>query len=148
LIYYPLKYPQGLWDLQTQLRAEDVWLRTADGVQIHGWWVRQEGAGLVTLYLHGNAGNVTHCYAWIREITSAGSSVLMLDYRGYGKSKGRPTEAGLYADAQAGYQQLVQMGYRPEQIVLHGESIGCPVALEVASSNACGGVVLRRPSRR
>ena len=88
--YYPLKYPQGLWNLQAQLDAEDVWLRTPDGVQIHAWWVRQEGARLVTLYLHGNAGNVTHRYSQIREITAAGSSVLMLDYRGYGRSRGWP----------------------------------------------------------
>ena len=123
-IYYPLKYPQGLWQLQTQLRAEDTWIRTGDGVQIHGWWVREEGARLVTLFLHGNAGNVTHRYARIREITAAGSSVLMLDYRGYGKSKGWPTEKGLYMDAQSSYQCLMEMGYRPEQIILHGESNG------------------------
>jgi hypothetical protein len=79
---------------------------------------------LVTLFLHGNAGNVTHRYARIREITAAGSSVLMLDYRGYGKSKGWPTEKGLYMDAQSSYQCLMEMGYRPEQIILHGESNG------------------------
>ena len=43
-VYYPLKHPQGLWDLQSQLHAEDVWLHTSDGVQIHSWWVRQPGA--------------------------------------------------------------------------------------------------------
>jgi fermentation-respiration switch protein FrsA (DUF1100 family) len=144
-VYYPLRYPQGFWDLQPQLHAEDVWTQTADGVQIHGWWVRQEEAGLVTLYLHGNAGNLTHRYSRIREITAAGSSVLMLDYRGYGKSRGRPTEKGLYADAQAGYRHLMQMGFRPEQIVLHGESLGCAVAIDVASRNPCGGVVLEAP---
>jgi len=113
-------------------------------VQIHGWWVRQEGARLVTLYLHGNAGNVTHRYSKICE-TAAGSSVLIPDYRGYGKSKGRPTEKGVYADAQAAYRYLLESGYRPEQIVLHGESIGCAVSIDLASRNPCAGIVLEAP---
>jgi len=144
-IYYPIKYPQGFWDLQTELRAEDVWLHTADGVRIHGWWVRQGTGHLVTLYLHGNAGNVTYRYSRIREIAAAGSSILMLDYRGYGKSRGWPTEKGLYTDAMTAYQYLVERGYRPEQIVLHGESIGCAVAADVASRVPCAAVVLEAP---
>ena len=100
---------------------------------------------LVTLYLHGNAGNITHRGSQIREITSAGSSILMLDYRGYGKSSGRPTEGGLYADAEAAYQHLLKIGYQPGQIILHGESIGCAVAIHVASRNTCAGVVLETP---
>jgi pimeloyl-ACP methyl ester carboxylesterase len=85
--FYPLKYPSGFWDLQSELKAEDIWLGTADGVRLHAWWVAPTQAPLVTLYLHGNAGNVTHRFLQIHEITAAGSSVLMLDYRGYGKSE-------------------------------------------------------------
>ncbi len=144
-VYYPLKYPQGFWSLQAQLHAEDVWLHTSDGVQIHAWWVQQEGAALATLYLHGNAGNVTHRYPQIHEITAAGSSILMLDYRGYGRSGGWATEKGLYTDAETAYQYLLKTGYRPEQIILHGESIGSAVAIHVASQNPCAGVVLEAP---
>jgi len=129
-VYYSLKYPQGLWNLQAELHAEDVWLRTSDGVQIHAWWVRQQGDCLATVYLHGNAGNVTHRYPQIHEITAVGSSVLMLDYRGYGRSGGWPTEKGLYTDAERGYQHLLKTGYQPEQIILHGESIGSAVAIQ------------------
>jgi len=68
-------------------------------------------ASLVTLYLHGNAGNLTHRFLPIREITAAGSSVLMLDNRGYGKSGGSPSERGLYADADAAYLYLLSRGY-------------------------------------
>ena len=85
--YYPLKYPSGFWDLRAKLGAEDVWLLTSDGVWLHAWWVMAPQASLVTLYLHGNAGNATHRFLQIRQITSAGSSVLMLDYRGYGKTE-------------------------------------------------------------
>jgi len=144
-VYYPLKYPQGFWDLQAQVSAKDVWLQTADGVRLHGWWVQREDSRLVTLYLHGNAGNVTHRYSQIREITDAGSSILMLDYRGYGKSDGRPTEKGLYTDAETAYQYLIRTGYRAEQIILHGESLGTAVAIDLASRNPCAAVALEAP---
>ncbi len=143
--YIPMKYPAGLWDLQRQLGAEDVWLRTGDGVRIHAWWVAQPGTRLATLYLHGNAGNVTHRSGHIREITAAGSSILIVDYRGYGKSSGWPTEAGLYRDARAAYGYLRQAGFGPERIVLHGESLGTAVAVELASLQGCAGLVLEAP---
>ena len=140
--YYPIKYPTGFWELQSKLSAEDVWLLTSDGVRLHAWWVRAPQASLVTLYLHGNAGNLTHRFLPIREITAAGSSVLMLDYRGYGKSGGSPSEHGLYADADAAYRYLLDRGYSARQIVLQGESLGTAVAVDLAARKECAGVVL------
>lgn len=144
-IYFPHKYPQGLWQYQSQLRATDVWLRTSDGVRLHAWWVPQPEARLTTLFLHGNAGNLTHRVGHLQQITAAGSAVLILDYRGYGKSEGRPTEKGLYSDAEAAYQHLLEAGYPAGRIVLHGESLGCAVAVELASRHPCGGMVLEAP---
>ena len=144
-VYFPSKYPDGFWDLQAQLGAADVWLDTADGVRIHGWSIPRPAAGLVTLHLHGNAGNVTHRFAAFREIAAAGSSILALDYRGYGKSGGQPAERGLYRDADAGYEHLLKSGYRAGQIVLHGESLGTAVAVDLASRRPCAAVVLEAP---
>jgi len=140
--YYPIKYPSGFWELQSKLGAEDVWLLTPDGVRLHAWLVRAPQASLVTLYLHGNAGNLTHRFLPIREITAAGSSVLMLDYRGYGKSEGSPSERGLYADADAAYLHLLSRGYSAQHIILQGESLGTAVAVDLASRKECAGVVL------
>jgi len=140
--YYPIKYPSGFWELQSKLGAEDVWLLTADGDRLHAWLVRAPQASLVTLYLHGNAGNLTHRFLPIREITAAGSSVLMLDYRGYGKSEGSPSERGLYADADAAYLHLLSRGYSAQHIILQGESLGTAVAVDLASRKECAGVVL------
>jgi uncharacterized protein len=106
------------------------------------WWIMAPQASLVTLYLHGNAGNVTHRFLQIREITAGGSSVLMLDYRGYGKSGGSPSEHGLYADADAAYLYLLDHGYSARHIVLQGESLGTAVAVDLASRKECAGVVL------
>src|SRR3974390_1277664 len=140
--YSPIKYPSGFWELQSKLVAEDVWMLTCDGVRLHAWWVKAPQASLVTLYLHGNAGNLTHRFLPIREITAAGSSVLMLDYRGYGKSGGSPSEHGLYADADAAYVYLLDHGYSARHIVLQGESLGTAVAVDLASRKECAGVVL------
>jgi fermentation-respiration switch protein FrsA (DUF1100 family) len=144
-IYYPMPFPQGFWELQTRLGAEDVWLRAADRVRIHGWWIPKAEARVATLYLHGNAGNITHRGSHIRAITAAGSAVLIIDYRGYGKSEGRPEEQGLYLDAEASYVHLLERGYRPEQIVAHGESLGSAVAVDLAARRRCGGLVLEAP---
>jgi uncharacterized protein len=144
-VFYPSKYPQGVWDAQKLVGAADAWMETADGIKIHGWWVQREGSPLVTLFLHGNAGNITHRAPRIQEITAPGSSVLMLDYRGYGKSSGRPSEQGLYRDSEAGFICLLGKGYRAEQIILHGESLGTAVAIDLASRWPCAALILEAP---
>jgi fermentation-respiration switch protein FrsA (DUF1100 family) len=144
-VYYPAKYPQGFWDLQSQIGASDVWLNTPDGVRLHAWWVGREGTHLVTLFFHGNAGNVTHRILHIREIVAAGSSILIPDYRGYGKSGGRPTEKGLYTDSETAFTYLLGQGYRSKQIILHGESLGTAVAVDLAGRRPCAGLVLEAP---
>ncbi len=144
-IYYPLRYPEGYWEMKPRLGAVDVELKTRDGVRLHAWWVAPLEARLATLYLHGNGGNLTHRIHRIRAITAAGSALLILDYRGYGKSEGRPTEKGLYADAEAGYRRLAGLGYDPRHIVVHGESLGTAVAVDLAARLPCGGVILEAP---
>lgn len=144
-LYYPSKYPEGDWDAQKLVGASDAWIETSDGVRIHGWWVQKDGSPLVTLFLHGNAGNITHRAPRIQEIVAAGSSVLMLDYRGYGKSGGRPSEQGLYRDSEAGFVYLFGKGYRADQIILHGESLGTAVAIDLAFRRPCAGLILEAP---
>ncbi|HXM45029.1 MAG TPA: alpha/beta hydrolase [Bryobacteraceae bacterium] len=145
LIFRPLRYPGGKWHTQAELGARDVWLRTSDGVRLHAWFLEAPGSRLVTMYLKGNGTNLTNRTGHLREIIPAGSSVLILDYRGYGKSEGRPTERGLYRDADAGYDSLIGMGYEPGQIVVLGESLGSAVAVELASRRPCAGVILECP---
>lgn len=143
--FFPMRYPQGWWHVQQEIGAEDVWLAAADGVKLHAWWMAGKEAKIATLFLHGNAGNVTHRGEALREIAAAGSAVLLLDYRGYGKSEGSPSESGLYRDAEAGYAWLLAKGYAESAIVLHGESLGTAVAVELASRKRCRGLVLEAP---
>jgi fermentation-respiration switch protein FrsA (DUF1100 family) len=144
-VFYPLKYPAGWWGAREQIGASDVWLEAADGVKLHAWWLPAPGSSLATLFLHGNAGNVTHRAGHMRAIAEAGSGVLVLDYRGYGRSAGRPDEAGLYADAEAAYQHLLAAGYTPDRVVLHGESLGTAVAVELSSRRPSAGLILESP---
>lgn len=131
--------------MQHQINASDVWLDTRDGVRVHAWFIAREGGRWVTLYLHGNAGNITHRLPHMQEIVAAGSSILILDYRGYGKSSGRPTEEGLYIDSEAAFTHLLGMGYRANQIIIHGESLGTAVAIDLASRRPCAAVILEAP---
>lgn len=144
-VYYPMRHPQGYWDAQAEVGAADVCLEAGDGVRLHGWWLASPGASLATLFLHGNAGNLTHRAARMKEIAAAGSSILVIDYRGYGKSEGRPSESGLYRDAEAGYLYLAAQGFPPERILLHGESLGTAVAVELARRRPAAAVILESP---
>lgn len=144
-VFYPAPYPQGPWNLSVELGVTDVWLLTSDGVRLQGWWKAPADARLATVFFHGNAGNLSYRGEHLREITAAGSAVLMVDYRGYGKSAGTPTEKGLYADADAAYENVLARGYRPEQIVIHGESLGTAVAVDLAARRGCAGLVLEAP---
>jgi pimeloyl-ACP methyl ester carboxylesterase len=141
MLYFPFRYPQGNWAVRQSLGAEDVWIRH----RLHGWAIRRPGSRLMSLHLHGNGGNITHRSLAARHIADAGSSVLLLDYRGYGRSEGRPTERGLYEDAEAAYRWILAQGFEPQQIIVHGESLGTAVAVDLASRLPCAGVVLEAP---
>lgn len=144
-LYVPMRHPRGEWDRQTLLGASDVFITTEDGVQLHAWWAGPPQNRLVTLHLHGKAGNITHRAALARELVRAGSSVLLLDYRGYGKSAGHPGESALTRDAEAAFDFLVSRGIAAHSIVLHGESLGAAVAVELATRRPCAGIVLDAP---
>jgi fermentation-respiration switch protein FrsA (DUF1100 family) len=147
-LYYPQR---GLGDSPARLgwRFEDVRLQAADGVRLHGWFIPAGAdtsgpdARSTVLYLHGNAGNVSHRLEKLAILRDLGADVLIVDYRGYGLSEGRPHEHGLYRDARAAYVHLVSgRGVDPRRIVLLGESLGSAVASHLASEHETGGVVL------
>jgi fermentation-respiration switch protein FrsA (DUF1100 family) len=144
-VFYPFRYPDGLWHLQRDVGAAEIWLTTRDNVRINGWWIVAPQSRMATVFFHGNGGNLTHRVEHMRAIVAAGSSLLMVDYRGYGKSEGRPSESGLYSDADAAYRWVLDQGYASERILIHGESLGSAVAIDLASRRSCAGVVLEAP---
>lgn len=115
------------------LEFEEVSLRTADDETLHGWWVPASAARGTVLLLHGNAGNISHRLEYLTMFNRLGYAALIIDYRGYGKSSGRPSEDGTYRDAEAAWQYLIEAhGLKPRDIVLFGESLGGGVATWLA----------------
>ena len=128
---------------QVGLRGEDVFLDTDDGVRIHAFWLPVEGATRALLFLHGNAGNASHRLPNAAELVALGTSVLLLDYRGYGLSEGRASESGVYADARAGLSHLTsERGVAEGRVVVFGRSIGGAVAVDLVQDRAVAGLIL------
>src|SRR4030067_1124309 len=80
------------------LDFDDVWFDTSDGVRLHGWLVPAKENSPLMLFCHGNAGNISHRVDNIRRLHDMGLSVMIFDYRGYGRSHGKISEAGFYLD--------------------------------------------------
>lgn len=145
LIYFPIRELAGT-PASLGLAYRDVWFEAEDTVRLHGWLI-PGSRPLTLLWCHGNAGNVSHRLDNIREIHDRlGIGVFIFDYRGYGQSDGRPTEAGLYLDARAAREALVRsLGVPAGQIVYFGRSLGAAVALDLALANPPPGLILESP---
>jgi fermentation-respiration switch protein FrsA (DUF1100 family) len=142
-VYFPAK---GL-DVDPSLigaRFTEVWAPARDGVRIHGWFIPKEGARHTLLILHGNAGNIGHRLSWIRMLRELPVHILIVDYRGYGKSEGKPFEEGLYLDALAAYDWWSrEPAAGRSRLILVGESLGGAVAVDLASRIPVDGIVLQ-----
>jgi fermentation-respiration switch protein FrsA (DUF1100 family) len=123
--------------------AEEI-LGTADGEKIIVWHVPPRGDKPVVLYFHGNGGALNLRAGKFNAIVADGTGLLALSYRGYGGSTGKPSEAGLIADADAAYA-FAAARYPPDRIVLWGESLGSGVAVALAAGHPVGKLVLEAP---
>ena len=143
LVYFPSRV-LDLEPADLGLRHEEVFLATEDGVRIHAWLLPLAGARRVVLVCHGNAGNIGHRLDRARELQRrVGASVLLFDYRGYGRSEGSPDEEGTYRDARAAWSWLTRVkGVPPAEIVLLGESLGAAVAAQLALDRPAGALIL------
>ena len=143
--FHPLRYDDRVgWKQPTN--AQDVWFKTTDGLRLHGWlFEATEQPALATIiYFHGNGGNISN-NGWVGEnLSSRGLEVLLVDYRGYGRSEGDVDgEEGLYADADAAYEYItVARGVRPSRVVLYGQSLGTAVAVDLASRRESAALIL------
>ncbi len=128
---------------QAGLPYEDVRLTASDGTGLHGWYVPAAQARGTVLFLHGNAGNVSHRIDSLQMFHRLGYSTLIFDYRGYGNSSGKPSEQGTYRDAEAAWRHLTeQRRIPPCRIVLFGESLGGAVASWLAARQEPAALVI------
>ena len=128
---------------EVNLPFEEVFIEVDSGQRIHTWYFPVEGAASTVLFFHGNAGNISHRVYTAQFLTSLGVNLLLVDYRGYGRSDGRASEAHVYADAKAAYDWLTkEKQATPGSIILFGRSLGGAVAVELATRVECGGLVV------
>jgi len=130
---------------QLGLSFEEVAFSAEDGVRLHGWYLPGQQAKPVVLFFHGNAGNISHRVENLDYLNRLGLPVFIFDYRGYGKSEGRPGEKGLTLDAKAAQRWLAGRGWKPRQTIYFGRSLGAAVALQLACEIPPGVLILESP---
>jgi len=132
LLYFPYRnIEQTPRDIG--LDYTDVVFVTRDGIKLHGWFVPAGNPRGVILMCHGNAGNISHRLETLSIFNRLGLSTFIFDYRGYGKSEGKPTEEGTYADGEAAIAWLEKrLNIDSGDIIIFGRSLGGAVAAHLA----------------
>ena len=148
LIFYPSKEFISS-PAQDGIKHEEVFIKTPDGEKLHGYFfpapvVDKPTSAKTVIYLHGNAQNVSTWYLAPVEIQKyVPANFLLVDYRGYGKSTGKPTVEGVITDAQAMYKYLIDRDCNPEDISVYGRSIGGAIALELGVREKIKSIVVQ-----
>jgi hypothetical protein len=125
------------------LDYEQVFLTAIDGIEISGWFIPSHSPKATFLFSHGNGGNISHRLEKIKIFNDLNVNTFIFDYRGYGISKGSPSEEGLYLDADAAYEYLVKERKIPaHKIIGYGESLGGAVIIDLARKHELGGIIL------
>jgi fermentation-respiration switch protein FrsA (DUF1100 family) len=128
---------------ELNLRYRDIYFHTEDGERLHGWFFPLKEEFPLILFCHGNAGNVSHRLENITPLLEQRLQVFIFDYRGYGKSSGRPSEKGLYLDGLAAYDYLInEERIPPTNIIPFGRSLGAAVAIEIALGRRVRSIII------
>lgn len=143
LVYFPDPVVRGT-PADAGLEYQERWITTADGERINAWWLpAARGEAPTLLFLHGNAGNISQRLDSLRIFNSLGLNSLIIDYRGFGRSSGKPSEQGTYLDAQAAYDFLLRdLGISSQRLIIFGRSLGGGIASWLASRNDCAGIII------
>lgn len=145
LVFFPTSSLRATPDAYG-LAYEDVSISTVDGETLHNWWLPHEQARGTVVFFHGNAGNISGRLDTARFFHEHAMSVLLVSYRGYGRSTGTPSEDGLYRDAEDAWQYLTEeRGVASESILVAGRSLGSAPATYLAARTAPGGLLLESP---
>jgi len=116
------------------LDFEDVVFKSADGLDLSGWYISAKNSKLTVLFCHGNGGNIGHRLDSINIFHNLGLNCFIFDYRGYGNSPGKPSEEGTYTDAMSAYKWLTEEKKTPaKDIIIFGRSLGGTIAAQLAS---------------
>ena len=132
MIYYPVPEIEAT-PASIGLAFEDVMFEAKDGVKLNGWFIPANESKGIILMCHGNGGNISYRMDTIRIFNQLGLSMFIFDYRGYGRSGGKPKEKGTYADAEAALHWItVNRDVLPQEIIIFGRSLGGAIAAWLA----------------
>jgi len=141
---YDMKAPLATIAEKLKTKVEEVRFKSANGKLLNGLYFKRDGAKHVLLLSHGNAGNVAHRLPHVIHMLQLGTSVLLYDYQGYGKSEGDPSVSGIVEDGVAAYDYLTgTLGWHANQVILYGESLGCAVTCQIAKQREAAAMVLQ-----
>ena len=143
LLFFPTTLEQD-YQYQFSHKFEELFLKTDENVTINALHFKAENAKGVLLYFHGNAGDLSQWGIIAEYFVALQYDVLIMDYRTYGKSTGKLSEAALYNDAQFCYDYLLKQ-YSENQITLYGRSLGTGIASNLASKNNPKQLILETP---
>ncbi len=144
LLFFPTKFPNGEWKPR-DLQFQDVFFAAEDNTKLHGWYCPADVPRAVVMVAHGNAGHVASRASWLRYLqTQAKVSVLMFDYRGYGRSEGTPSVQGAIKDARAARSKLCELAsVKESEVLLMGESLGGAIVIQLAAESPPRGLILQ-----
>ena len=147
MIFHP-SAPIESTPAQAGLEFEDIYFTTRDGVRLNGWFIPHPDARSTLIWFHGNAGNIGHRVENIKLLHDRVKvNIFIFDYRGYGRSDGRPSEEGTYLDGEAALELIrKKIGTDAEKkMVLFGRSLGAAIASEMATRFGSQGLILESP---
>ncbi|MFT5526964.1 MAG: fermentation-respiration switch protein FrsA (DUF1100 family) [Pirellulaceae bacterium] len=143
MIFHPTEYPSRVPQIPN-LSVEDAFFESSDGVELHGLFVGHPDPAGIALFCHGNAGTVAHRIETLAVLNQRHRlSVFAFDYRGYGKSEGKPSQFGILKDARAARAWLAKRaGVAESEVIVMGRSLGGAVAVDLAAEDGAKGLVL------
>ena len=129
-----------------EVEVEKVKILTSDGINLLGWFHKKDLKRFKTIiYFHGNAGKLENRIHKLNHFKDMDVNFLIIAWRGFSGNKGKPSEKGLYIDANSAIKWLKKLGLAEKDIILYGESLGTGVATEIAQSNNYAGLILETP---
>jgi len=144
LMYHPLE--NNYSEDKLNVEVEKVKILTSDNINLLGWFHKKDLNKFKTIvYFHGNAGNLENRIHKLNHFKNMNVNFLIIAWRGFSGNKGKPSEKGLYIDANSAISWLKKMGLTEKDIILYGESLGTGIATELAQTNNYAGLVLETP---
>ena len=148
LLYHPYTSPHFSYDTSGEglnHNFQKIKINVNNEIIINGWFHFKNHTKKTVLFFHGNAGNLDNRVYKLNWLENLDINYLIIAWRGYSSSYGKPTESGLYEDASSALNFLKDKGILEKNIILYGESLGTAIAVEIGQNKKFAGIILEAP---